>query len=29
MSRLQARLLGQHITVYPTYAYRDPKDPAV
>jgi phosphatidate phosphatase APP1 len=26
LSRLRERLFGQHITVYPTYAYRDPKD---
>ncbi len=29
LSRLQERVFGQHITVYPTYAYRDPKDAAV
>jgi hypothetical protein len=26
LSRLSERLFGQHITVYPTYAYRDRKD---
>src|SRR5687768_16071098 len=27
LRQLHARVFGQHVTVYPTYAYRDPSDP--